>query len=362
MILSELPAPSGINKLSNRDILVGDIISPIDRLKIIDEDTYEDMILEWLTSFRNKYKRMMRLGGSGDKGIDVIAYLDREKKSPHFFQCKHYNRPLAPSDIYLELGKLCYYTFEDKIEVPLKYYFVAPQGIGPTLKDLLGNKKELKSKFLANWEDKCKNQITSKHTIELDQKLKEHIDNFNFDILDHVEPIEFIEDFKKTGYYPSRFGGGLQKKRDFSKIAKPTENVDIREINYVGNIYLAYSEYLKINVQSQKDFASNEHIKNHFIRQRTNFYHAESLEQFSRDALPFGNTSFSDLKDEIYEHVIEVCESEDYEHGFARLNETIKMAKTSAYTSSPLTSELKANDKSGICHHLSNENRLKWTK
>ena len=96
------------------------------------------------------------------------------------------------------------------------------------------------------------------------------------------------------------------------------------------------------------------------MRQRNNFYHADSLEQFSRDALPPGNLAFKELKEEVLEQIIEVCESDLHKDGVEKMDATIQMAKTGTYTRNPLSGELKSQDKSGICHHLSNENKIKW--
>ncbi|WP_149205793.1 ABC-three component system protein [Flavobacterium johnsoniae] len=355
---NELPSPKGINRLSNAEILTGNIIAPLDRLSIIDEDTYEDMVLEWLTSFGNKYEKLMSFAGSGDKGRDVIAYTDYANGKCEFYQCKHYKSALTPSDVYLEFGKLIYYTFNKDYECPLKFYFVAPHGIGAKLHELIGDINLLRKSLLENWDEKCKNKITKTKQVELDQTLVDYINNFDFTIISSVEPIEFIEGYKKTTYYSYRFGGGLQKSR--KEIAVSPVSISSNEIPYVRNIYDAYSSRLNKVINSQNDFKEEEALVKHFLRQRNNFYHADSLEQFSRDALPLGNDAFSALKNEVCEQIIEVYESDDYKDGVAKMDEIIKMAKTGNYNSNPLAGELKSNDKAGICHHLSNENRIKW--
>ena len=80
-------------------------IAPIDKVHIMDEDSFEHFTLEWLYGCKkDKYSSIMRIGGAGDKGRDVIAY--RKDGGVDYFQCKHYNSALAPSNYYLELGKL----------------------------------------------------------------------------------------------------------------------------------------------------------------------------------------------------------------------------------------------------------------
>ena len=47
-------------------------------------------------------------------GVDVAAFL----KSPQFsdgwhnYQCKHYDHSLYPSDIWVEIGKIIYYSHQ----------------------------------------------------------------------------------------------------------------------------------------------------------------------------------------------------------------------------------------------------------
>lgn len=50
-------------------------IAPIDKVHIMDEDSFEHFTLEWLYGCKkDKYSSIMRIGGAGDKGRDVIAY------------------------------------------------------------------------------------------------------------------------------------------------------------------------------------------------------------------------------------------------------------------------------------------------
>ncbi|QEE49113.1 hypothetical protein FUA48_05815 [Flavobacterium alkalisoli] len=357
-MITNLPTPKGINTLTNSEILLGTPVPPLDKLKIVDEDTYEDMILEWLTFFEGKYEKLLRFGGSGDKGIDILAYTNYAKGSCEYYQCKHYKVALTPSHIYLEVGKLIYYTYTNQYNIPTKYFFVSPQGIGRALHDLIINPSDLRNNLKKEWDKKCRKEITKKVDIILDKNLIKYIDSFDFTIIDHIEPIKFIEQYKHTSYYSYRFGGGLQKPR--KPISTPN-NINKHEIPYVKNIFDAYTSKLKRAISSEQDFENEIRIKNHFLRQRNNFYHAESLEQFSRDNLPLGNTAFSDLKNEIHEQIIEVCESDKYNDGVEKMDEAIIMAKNGNYNSNPLSGELKSQDKSGICHHLSNENRVKWT-
>ena len=69
-------------------------IPPIDKVRIMDEDSFEQFILEWLYgSKKDKYETISKIGGSGDKGRDIIAsYSDGTKD---YYQCKHYIQRLG---------------------------------------------------------------------------------------------------------------------------------------------------------------------------------------------------------------------------------------------------------------------------
>ena len=47
----------------------------------------------------------------------------------------------------VEFGKLCYYTFKGEY-VPQKYYIVASNGIGKSLRSLIENPSEINTKLI----------------------------------------------------------------------------------------------------------------------------------------------------------------------------------------------------------------------
>ena len=77
-------------------------------------------------------------------GRDITAATGPEDDAPwDNYQCKHYKDPLAPGDVWLELGKLIYYTQRGEYTFPRKYFFVAPQGAGNKLSRLLRKPEQL---------------------------------------------------------------------------------------------------------------------------------------------------------------------------------------------------------------------------
>ena len=150
--LMPYPAPQ---KITIKDV-EGDIRVPYERVKAYDDKEFELFIREWATSLSGKYQ-IRGFGGAGDKGRDVVAQDVQGKY--YYFQCKHYDHPLWPSDMLPELGKLVYYTFTGEIPLPTEYYVLAPYDIGASLNDLIVAPKKLKETLLPGWDKNCKNKI-----------------------------------------------------------------------------------------------------------------------------------------------------------------------------------------------------------
>src|SRR5204863_2847658 len=136
----------------------------------------------WASSLRDSYERVARFGGSGDQGIDVIGFVSNKGFDGEWdnYQCKRYDHRLHPSDIWVELGKIVYYSYKKEYSVPRKYYFVASQDAGTTLQKLLANPDALKAELRANWSKYCEGQITSTSKIPLEGELLAWFENFDF--------------------------------------------------------------------------------------------------------------------------------------------------------------------------------------
>ncbi len=114
-----IPRPNLATANAN-SVATGHYVPPIERIRIFSNSQWEDFVLEWADSLRSEYECVERCGGAGDMGRDVIAFASSAMDSEIWdnYQCKHYNHPLRPSDIWLELGKLAYYTFIKKFSYP----------------------------------------------------------------------------------------------------------------------------------------------------------------------------------------------------------------------------------------------------
>ncbi|MET1249169.1 ABC-three component system protein [Sporolactobacillus sp. STCC-11] len=363
--LKEIVEPKYNRNISNRQLLMGTPIPPIDRLKIISEDGFEELIEEWIYGYlMNKYEKIeriekvVRLAGSGDKGRDVVAYKKYSKDGQEIwdnYQCKHYNSPLTPSKMWVELGKVCYYTYKKIYSIPQKYYFVSPQGVGTRLHDLISKPEKIKEGLIKSWNIHCLKKI-SKIEIPLEGAFKKYVQEFDFSIFDSINPGELIQQYQQTIYFPFRFGGGLTKKpRRPDKT--PEEIKDVEQL-YVKKLFDAYSQHEHKEITNINEVSKHTLLFKHFQRQRTHFYQAESLKVFEKDSLPEGINAFEKLKDEVYHGIVDTVYS-NFTDGFERVKATTDKASTLSFTlDNPLAEFVNVKDKRGLCHHLANEENL----
>jgi hypothetical protein len=358
--LKEIEEPKYNTRVSNYQLLVGSYIPPIDRLKIISPSEFEELIEEWIYGYlRTKYEKVARVAGAGDKGRDVIAFEKYSKDGNDVwdnYQCKHYNEPLKPSEIWVEFGKLCYYTYIGAYNIPRRYYLVSPHGVGGKLYDFIMKPESLKSELIKEWDKYCLKKITKTHEVQLTGDFKKYVENFDFSIVDVINPVELIEQYQQTPYFPFRFGGGLKKMPERPREA-PKE-IKQEEVIYVRKLFEAYSSHKKQKITSLDDLKAYKILLKHFNRQRIYFYQAESLKVFERDSLPNGVNAFDELKDEIYHGIIDTVYS-DYKDGFERVKATTQQARNLVISGENIFSSfITGNDKCGICHHLANEEDL----
>lgn len=338
-------------------ILAGSPVPPMQRIKIFSPDEWEEFVEEWLTVKKKEFLDTDRLGGAGDKGRDVVGYVTCPKQYPDSyvwdnFQCKHYDHPLMPSDVWAEFGKLCYYTFIGDFPVPRYYFFVAPQGLGTSLSDLLRKPTVLKTELKANWDKYCKHKITKTVSggISLEGDLLKYIDEFDFSIFYKMKPLTLVEEHAKSRYHATRFGGGLP---DRPNVGDVPQDIASSELVYISKLLDAYSEADNAEYIKVSDLPKGKATNKHFKRARKNFHKAEQLKQFSRDTLPPG--IFEKFQGEISSGVVDIVD-EEHENGFVRVKTVEKEARRLAITSNPLTLCSDGEDRAGICHHLANDN------
>lgn len=353
---SPLPLPAGGVAASSDVVAAGLPIPPIERLRIFSASQWEDFVLEWADSLRDQYGTVQRCGGAGDMGRDIIAFDKTDPAIWDNFQCKHYKAGLTPGDIWVELGKLVYYSFIKEYTYPRKYVFVAPQGAGTKLSNLLRKPDNLKSQLIENWDKHCKAGITSTAEIELDPDLRVYLDALDFSIFETVPPLRIIDQHAKTRWYAARFGGGLPAR---PKLAPPPTTITDDEVTYVRSLLDAYGDHLKCAVPTVADLDAHDDAREHFNDARLEFYSAEALRAFSRDILPPG--AFDELQEELHGGIKDEMRGE-HSDGFRRVLAVVKTAKLLPITDHALKERLSLIDKGGICHQLANNGKVRWVR
>ena len=355
--LDPIVPPANEGRLSNQQILLGQRLDPLEVVKIYSADEWEKFIREWVESLRSQYREVRRASGSGDKGRDVIGYTGAVSTETPWdnYQCKHYDHALYPSDLWKELAKLCYYTKQKSYSVPRAYYFVAPRGVGPEALSFLEKPTEMRKALIERW---LKGDLlrVGKQNIQLEGALRQYVEAFDFSIVKDVPPPRVIEQHRATRFHATRFGGGLVKLPP-SQANVPAEIADT-ETRFIEQLLQAYSDHLSESVMLPSDLGNHPSLKKHFDRQRTHFYLAELLRNFTRDNIP-EDGCFERLQDLIEDGVLDTVES-DHSNGFERMEEVVKAARSLQIDSHPLKECLEGYHRSGICHQLANQDRIVW--
>ena len=353
--ISQPPAPSP--GLAADVVASGLPVHPEDRVRLFSPDQWERFIQEWVDSLRDEYELVERCGGAGDMGRDVIATVHGDSGAWDNYQCKHYQKALTPGDVWIELGKLAYYTLKGEYSYPRRYFFVAPQGVGPKLSNLLKKPHGLREGLLANWDKACRTEITQSERVDCDAAMQAHIASLDFSIFRTKPLLRIIEGHAKTRWYVARFGGGLPPRPEPTlPPCVPTDD----EAVFVGALRRAYADHIKRDLKDlDAGFASREDLRDHFHDARVEFYSAEGLRTFSRDTLPQGE--FEKLQDEVHSGIKD-DERGAHADGYQRVLAVVRTARALQLTSNPLTTRIHTRDRGGICHQLANDGKIWWVK
>jgi hypothetical protein len=347
---------SSVTVVTAAQVVAGPVIPPQQRLLTYSPGEWESFVEEWAYyCLKAKYKLVQRFSGAGDMGIDVAGFEDnlRLKGVWDNYQCKHYDHAIAPSDVWVEFGKIIWYSFKNEYTVPRRYYFVAPWGAGTKLSRLLANAVKLREEIIASWEKHIQDQITTTQSVPLDTALRAYVDKFDFSIFDAKTSLQLVDEHRGTPVHSARFGGGLPAR---PASGKPPLAVSKDESRYVTQLLGAYTEHTGIPM-ADPSLISATKLKDHFRRQREAFYEAESLRIFARDNVPLG--TFESLQDNIFDGVIDTHDT-NFSDGYVKVCAVTKAARDLQITANPLITCTNPKDRDGICHQLVNEERLWW--
>jgi hypothetical protein len=181
------------------------------------------------------------------------------------------------------------------------------------------------------------------------------VQSFDFSIVGYLPVLRILEQHARTSYWHQRF------KRDFPRRPDPAaapDGVQAHELRYVAQLMEAYSDHLKAAVPNPEALTAAE-LREHFSRARTDFYMADSLNRFYRDQFPGG--AFEHVMKQVYDGVVETALAE-HANGYCRVVATTQQAVNVPLAGSDYASYVEPGDKKGLCHHLANDNKLKWVK
>jgi hypothetical protein len=232
----EIRTPSQKGTASSAKVILGHHIPPQQQILLYSPDDWEEFTHEWVHYQKSKYKKVIRLSGASDMGIDVAGLTDDAGLSGVWdnYQCKHYAEALTPRTALLEIGKMLWHSFEGNFVLPRRYYFMAPKGCGISLTKLLASPHDLKEKLLEKWDDWCATKITTTQTIALSGKFAAYVQGCDFSIFTFKTALEAIEEHRKTPYYATRFGGGLP---DRPAAGLPPTAPTVGESRYIQQLF-----------------------------------------------------------------------------------------------------------------------------
>lgn len=346
----KLPPPPEF-ELTALDVEKGEPVHPLDRLQIMSPDAWEVFTLEFVSYLGNDYESVTRCAGAGDKGRDVIAKFSSGWDN---YQCKHYKDKLSIADVVAELGKLVYYTWRGDYTLPREYRFVSPKGCSSHCIDMLAKKARIKAEIIKRWDKVCKDKITKTESIPLQGALLDYLNGLDFSFVDEMSSQELIDKHARTPYHTTRFGSYHLKR---PPARKPEPSLADNEKVYVDALLSAFSDA----DGAEYSFSSvmDTEYKDDMERARINFYSAESLEMFSRDAFP--KDCYEKLKSECHEGVHSVVRKK-FDDGYQRFLEVSTQSVNIPYDSHPLRHFLQTADRKGLCHQLVNDLKFEWIK
>lgn len=348
-----LRAPRPLSPRRGRDLLIGISLPPEKRLQAFSPDDLEILLEHWMHhTLGARYANVAEYAGAGDLGRDRAGFDGPLGTDPwDNYQCKQYGRKLSPGDVYTEIGKLVYHVTRGAYSRPRRYAFVAPKGLSPQALDLLADPEKLREGLKRAWGKRCA-KLCPLGDIYAD------LDAFVFPEFQSITAGQIVDDLKDATVYPYFFGGGLTKPRPPDRLA-PEEIAD-HELPYVQQLVAAYNDHCSAPVTTVQAALGLEPYGAHLRTSRQDFYCAESLREFSKDAFPEPRT-FDELQRLVGDGVRHTV-ARDHPSGYDRVLATCEQATVVQLGDHPLAGEVNPADRSGMCHQLANDDRIRWIR
>ncbi len=327
------------------------VTSPMTLVRAYSPDEWEQFVQEAVGS-QPTYERVVKIAGSGDKGRDVCAELSCGQWDN--YQCKAYRQALAPSDIWVELGKLFHYVSIGDFTMPRRYLFACPFDVGPKLHDLLSSPDRLCDGLVDAWSTHCEHKILTSGSVPLTSDLLTLIRSTSFTLFSYIPALTLIRYSLCSPFALTRFRIELPP-RDEPDI--PPEELQAHEHRYVTKLFAAYGDACDTDAFAASDLDSHPSLSSHSVRAREAFYSAASLERFSEESAPVG--AFTSFKQAVFTGVVDVAES-PHVNGLECVRATTRAAQELQLTDQVLVPRTRVTDRHGVCHHLANEDQLTW--
>ncbi|MGK9165044.1 restriction endonuclease [Inquilinus limosus] len=340
---------------------VGLPVNPLDRLAQFSAAEFERFALEWASDYLStkvpEIVEVQQRGGAGDKGRDVIAWLDPPsvlKRRWRLYQCKHYGVALGAGAAAGEIAKVMFYTERGDYQPPVEYHFVTHKGVTSPFQDLLDVPENLRAFVLNNWDKYCRGAIR-KDPVELTETLRKHIEAFDFSIFRAKQPHDLLKEHSQTRYHLTVFGLPLIER---AKPPTPPSEVTPGETGYVCQLFEVIAAEIGSPISAVEDFSHLDKHRRLFDRSRITFYCAEGLKELARDQMAdvgFFDTLLDEFRNGLYHWY-----SETNATGYQRLTNTVKGAQQLQLGAHVLAPHVLANDREGMCHQMANEGLVRW--
>ena len=333
-----------------------------DILAAMDEDTYEELIASWafwcLGNKDNAYQDVLRLGGAGDGGMDVVAFYDQATRDCDIYQCKHYDGAINKSAVIAELGKFLYHVYTGLLPCPRSYYLMAPKGLSSKFTHIYTNSETLKQTITDEWNASIAEHIEKDKCIKFEGKLKEFLNSFDYTIFTFYSCDHLLKDIhKKENRHVYHQYFGVKKEELEREVMHAPADLSEYERKYIGYLIDAYNDVNDDGITTENVEASV--YGKHYNRSREEFWLAESVRKMSEENCPGDNNEFAELEDDMYRHVADTYE-DFHENAFKKVKAVTDKSLSFRTKERIITGELGSSELKGVCFQLSNEDRLIW--
>jgi hypothetical protein len=317
------------------------------------DDELEQFCRTWVER-RSGYVEVLRFGGSGDKGRDVVGFLSNQKHEGEWdnYQCKQYSSKLSKDRGLLALGKVIYWISQGEFTSPRKFFFVAPNGVSGPLDALINSPSKLKAALIAEWDTACAGKIVTNTTIKLDAAIIAAIDAFNFTSVSRVTVDEILEDPAAKPLLVEKWGADPG---EYPKAAVPAD-IESTEMAYIRALVDAYGEREKTPFPNPQSVLASTKYGPDLREHRERYFDAESFQKFYRD-----NTSepiIAKFRNDVRLGVQSTLKASAAD-ALARVDAVMGQAAV-IQPAGPLAKYAYISVKQGVCHHLVNDGEMGW--